>query len=103
MDFIVTQDISVAKFYLGFFAVSLLILGVILLSGLPALCKGTVKAFHLLRARRDRQFRMLDDPSALKHAGECLKGMTLFEREVSDLDPDQDDDGAPTRFISDAA
>lgn len=103
MDFIGSQDVSIARFYLGFFVVSFVILAAILVAGVPAVFRGIIKAFHLIRARRTRNLRMLAELSSLESASDRLEGVTLFvdfEEESSDY---EDDDENATRFMSDVA
>lgn len=103
MDFIGTQDFSVARLYLGFFVASFVILLAILLAALPSFCRAVVKSLQLFRARRERSFRMVTDLSAFDSAGRCLEGVTLFIEEGAEADLTQEDDAAVTSRISDAA
>ncbi|MDF1823885.1 MAG: hypothetical protein P1U68_04540 [Verrucomicrobiales bacterium] len=103
MDPIKNLDVSMAELYFGFFLVSFVILFAIFVSALPSLFKALVKAFHLIRARRIRQVRMLADLSSLECAADRLEGVTLFREANTGEGESQDEDDALTDAISGAA
>lgn len=78
MNFIEGLSFTVAEVYLGFFAASFLILGLILLSGVPAGLKRLFHEVRLFQARQTRSLRTLADPEQLDRAGRRLEGVTLF-------------------------
>ena len=84
MNFLEGAPFSVAEYYLGFFIVSFVILGLIVLSAFPAVFRTLAHAFRLLRARRRRQLRMLADQEGLDRAGEDLVGLVLFDERLTE-------------------
>lgn len=111
MDFIKGLSFTVAEVYIGFFAASFLILGLILLSGVPAGLKRLFHEVRLFQARQTRSLRTLADPEQLDRAGRQLEGITLIADESPALGRcregrpgrDQEVDEPASELNSDAA
>ncbi|MEM1441852.1 MAG: hypothetical protein AAGF67_05890, partial [Verrucomicrobiota bacterium] len=61
--------------------VSLLILALIVLSGIPTWIRKCVHTVRLMQARKKRCARMIADLADLERAGSSLEGLTLFDEE----------------------
>ncbi len=75
---------SVATLFLGFFAVSVLVLFLILCANLPRVFIATRHYFRLHLARRARSARMLADPEKLESDSRMLQGLYILAETPSD-------------------
>ena len=100
MEFLTEMPFTLAEFYLGFFALSFVILGLIILATIPGWIRRLSQAFRQARAMKSRHLRMIAKLDDLEEAGSSLEGVTLFEEDPARTYEGED---ALSRWMSEVA
>ena len=81
MEFLTEMPFTLAEFYLGFFALSFVILGLIILATISGWIRRLSRAFRQARAMKGRHLRMIAKLDDLEEAGSSLEGVSHFEED----------------------